>query len=68
MEGVVRVKKPTEPYWGRCASCEHKDLVDVGHLCTYCFALMDPTERSVHMGHIRWGNAGRPGDTDDPWG
>jgi hypothetical protein len=28
---------------------------------------MGVEERSTHMAHIRWVNAGRPEDTDNPW-
>lgn len=61
------MKDPIKPYVGDCHGCNRRDWLDVGHLCCWCFALMDPIERSVHMQHIKWVNAGRPADTDNPW-
>ena len=67
MEGVVRMKNPVQPYTGKCEGCGARELLDVGHLCAFCFACMGPEERSTHMAYIRWVNAGRPEDTDNPW-
>ena len=61
------MKNPTEPYRGQCEGCRRPEWLDVGHLCAYCFAMMEPEAQSVHMAHIRWVNAGRPADTDNPW-
>ena len=61
------MKNPVEPYWGKCQGCGTTEYLDVGHLCPFCFACMGVEERSVHMQHIRWVNAGRPADTDNPW-
>ncbi len=60
------MKNPVEPYWGKCQGCGATDWLDVGHQCAFCFAHMSPDERSIHMQHIRWVNAGRP-ETDNPW-
>ena len=61
------MKNPNKPYWGKCQGCGATDWLDVGHQCAFCFAHMSPDERSIHMQHIRWGNAGRPEDTYNPW-
>jgi hypothetical protein len=61
------VKDPIEPYRGKCQGCGLTDWLDVAHQCSFCFAHMSPAERSIHMQHIRWVNAGRPADTDNPW-
>ena len=61
------MKNPVEPYYGRCQGCNASELLDVGHLCAFCFACMGVEERSTHMAHIRWVNAGRPEDKDNPW-
>lgn len=62
------MKNPIKPYYGKCQGCNRDDLLDVGHTCTSCFALMDPIERIHHMRHVQWVNAGRPPeDTTDPW-
>jgi hypothetical protein len=61
------VKSPNKPYWGDCQGCKTRDWLDVGHLCAYCFAHMEPEARSTHIQHIMWVNAGRPADTDNPW-
>lgn len=60
------MKRPNEPYWGKCKNCGGTDWLDVGHQCGFCFATMSPDERSNHMQYIRWVNAGRP-ETDNPW-
>ena len=61
------MKRPNEPYWGKCQACGTTDWLDVAHQCGFCFATMSPDERSIHMQYIRWVNAGRPADTDNPW-
>lgn len=61
------MKNPTQPYRGTCEGCNRQEWLDVGHLCAACFGNMDVEERSVHMAHIRWVNAGRPGNTENPW-
>lgn len=61
------MKNPNKPYLGICDGCKQRDWLDVGHLCVGCFAHMGPEERSTHMNYIRWVNAGRPADTDNPW-
>lgn len=61
------MKDPLKPYVGDCHGCKRPDWLDVGHLCAFCFAHMGPQERSIHMQHIRWVNAGRPAETDNPW-
>jgi hypothetical protein len=61
------MKDPIKPYRGKCQGCGLNDWLDVGHLCVFCFAHMEPEARSTHIAHIRWVNAGRPADTDNPW-
>jgi hypothetical protein len=61
------VKDPLKPYVGKCQGCGLNDWLDVEHQCSFCFAHMGPEERSAHMQRIRWVNAGRPADTDNPW-
>jgi hypothetical protein len=61
------VKDPIKPYLGECNTCTRRDWLDVGGVCTTCFALMDPIQRSAHLAHVSWVNAGRPVDTSDPW-
>lgn len=67
MSRPVQVKNPTKPYYGYCQGCNRKEWLDVGHTCAACFAYMDHEQKSVHIAHIRWVNAGRPADTDNPW-
>lgn len=61
------MKNPIEPYKGTCHGCNRSDWLDVGHMCSSCFGLMDYQERSTHMAFIRWVKAGRPADNDNPW-